>query len=115
MKIAKILPLYKNVAIDQFGNYNPTSILPVISKVVEKIVHNRLVDYLSENKLYSKRQFGFCPRRSTELAVDLLCDDIRKNVDSKLLTGCVFIDFSKAFDITSHANLLQKLDVLRMF
>ena len=49
-KIAKILSLYKNGATDQLGNYRPISILPVISKVVEKIVHNLLVDYLSENK-----------------------------------------------------------------
>ena len=46
-KIAKILSLYKNDATDQFGNYRPISILPTISKVVEKIVHNRLADYLS--------------------------------------------------------------------
>ena len=45
------------------------SVLPVISKVVEKIVHNRLVDYLSQSKLLSKRQFGFRARRSTELAL----------------------------------------------
>ena len=55
-KIAKILSLYKNGATDQLGNYRPISILPVIPKVVEKIVHNLLVDYLSENKevLYMK-------------------------------------------------------------
>ena len=45
------------------------SVLPVTSKVVEKIVHSRLVDYLSESKLLSKRQFGFRVRRSTELAL----------------------------------------------
>ena len=58
----------------------------------------------------NKRQFCFCARRFTELAVTLLCDDIRKNADSKVLTGCVFIDFSKAFDTISHAKLLLKLN-----
>ena len=109
-KIAKILSLYKNGATDQFGNYCPILILFVISKVVEKIVHNWLVGYLSENKLLSKCQFGFRAKRSTELVVTLLCDDIRKNPDSKLLTGCVFIDFSKAFGTISHAKLFQKLN-----
>ena len=109
-KIAKILPLSKNGASDQFGNYHPISILPVISKVVEIIIQNRLVDYLSDGKLLSKRQFGFRVKRSTELAITLLCDNIRKNADSKLLTGCVFIDFSKAFDTISHAYLLRKLN-----
>ena len=70
-KIEKILPLYKNGGTNQFGNYRPISILPIISQVVEKIVHNRLVDYLSENKVLSKRQFGFPARKSTELAVTL--------------------------------------------
>ena len=49
---------------------------------------NLYIDYLSESKLLSKGQFGFCGRRSTELAVTLLCDDIYKNADFKLLTGC---------------------------
>ena len=109
-KIAKILPLHKNGATDQFVNYRPISILPVMSKIAEKIVHNRLFDYLSESKLLLKRQFGFRAKRSTVLVVTLLCNDIRKNADSKLLQGCVFIDFSKTFDTISHAKLLRKLN-----
>ena len=113
-KIVKIWPLYKNGATVQFGNYRPISILPVISKVPDKIIRNRLVDYLSESKLLSKRQFGFRARRSTELAITLLCDNFCKNVDSKQLTGCVFIDFSKAFDTVSDVKLLQKLNAFRI-
>ena len=67
-----------------------------------------MVDYLSESKLLSKCQFGFCGRRSTELGVTLLCDHICKSADSKLPTGCVFTDFSRALDTISHAKLLQK-------
>ena len=58
----------------------------------------------------SAKRFGFRVKRSTEPAVTLLCDDFRKNANSKLLTGCVFTDFSKAFDTISHAKLLQKLN-----
>ena len=101
------LYLYENGATDQFENYRPISVLPVISKVVEEIVHNRLADYLSDSKLLLKRQFGFRARRSTD-------DDIHKNTDSKLLSECVFIDFSKAFDTISHAKLLQKLNAYRI-
>ena len=101
---------YKNGATNQFGNYHLISILPIISKVVEKIVHNQLVDYLSESKLILKPQFSFHVKRSTELAVTLLCDNICKNANSKLLTGWVFIDFSKAFDTVSNTKLLQKLN-----
>ena len=68
-----------------------------------KVIHNWLVDYLSESQLLSKRQFRFRVRRSTKLAVTLLCDDSRKNAKSKRFTGCVFVGFSKAFD-TSKAT-----------
>ena len=102
-----ILPLYKNGPTNQFRNYRPISILPVLSK---KIVHSRLVDYLSESKLLSKPQFSFLAKRSTELVITSLYDDIRKNADSKLLTGFVFIDFNKAFDTISYAKPLQKLN-----
>ena len=112
-KIAKILPLYKNDATNQFGNYCPIPMLPIIFKVIEKIIHNWMVDYLSDCKLLT-HQFGFCARRSTELAATLLWDSIRKNADSKLLTRLVFIDFSKEFDTISHTKLLQKLNVYRI-
>ena len=113
-KIAKTLPLYKNGATSQFGNYHPISILAKISKVVEKIVRHRMVDCLSESKLLLTCQFGFCATRSTELTVTLLCNDICTSADSKLLTGCVFIEFSGAFDNISHAKLMQKLNTFRM-
>ena len=101
-KISKILPLYKNGATNTFENYRPIS---VIFKVVGKIIHNRLVDYLSEIKLLSNLKFGICAKRSIKLSVTLICDDIRKNADSKLL---LFIDFKIAFDIISRTKLLQK-------
>ena len=101
-KIAKILPLYKNSATNTFENYRPIS---VIFKVVARIIHNRLVDYLSEIKLLSNCKFGIYAKMSTKLSVTLICDDIRKNADSKLL---LFIDFKIAFEIISHTKLLQK-------
>ena len=85
------------------------STLHVISKVVEKIVHNKFSDYLSESKLLPMRHFGLLAKRSTQLVISLICENICKKADSKLLTGCIFIDFSKVFDTISHAKILQKL------
>lgn len=108
-KTANTIPLHKSSLTDKFENYCPISVLPTLSKIIEKIVHARLSEYLAEHNLLSKFQFGFLAKRSTELAVTLLCDDIRRNADNKMLTGCIFIDFSKAFDTLSHAKLLLKL------
>ena len=80
-----------------------------MAKIAEGIVQKRLFDHLSEQNLLTKQQFGFRHNRSTELAATPFTDDIRKHVDYKNLVGCVFIDFSKAFDTLSHAKLLTKL------
>ena len=80
-----------------------------MSKVIEKIVHKQLMNFLEENKLLSTRQFGFRPQMSTDLAATLLLDDIRKSVDKGQLVGALFVDLSRAFDTISHSNLLTKL------
>ena len=108
-KMAKVIPLHKNGPADNFENYRPISTLAVVSKIIEKIVHTNLVKFLNDNMLLSNQQFGFRSKRSTELAATLFIDDIRRHADNKMLVGCVFIDFSKAFDTLSHAKLLQKL------
>ena len=101
-KAAKIIPLHKSGSKTNFDNYRRISVLPIVSKVIEKIVHRQLMNFLDENKLLSTRQFGFRANMSTELAATLLLDDIRRNV-------AVFVDLSKAFDTISHSKLLTKL------
>ena len=109
-KAARLTPIYKSGSTDNIENYHPISALPVLSKVLEQIVHSQLNDYLKANNLLWKYQFGFREKRSTELAEALFTDDVRRLVDNKmLLVGCIYIDFSKAFDTVSHAKLLQKL------
>ena len=102
-KVAKISPLLKSGSTTNFDNYRPISILSLVSKVIEKIVHKQFMKFLDENKLLSTRQFGFREKMSTELAATLLLDDVRKNVDKGKLVGAVFIDLRKAFDTISHS------------
>ena len=91
------------------SNYRPISILPVLSKIIESVMHSQLMHYFSKNKLFSTQQYGFRPNRSTELAALELMD---RNIDNMNKSRCpinIYVDLSKAFDSLDHNILLSKL------
>ena len=102
---------YKSEERSLLDNYRPISILPVLSKVFERVIHRQLYAYLEQNDLLSKNQFGFRTKSSTQHAVTKLLDPIRQNMDKGLMTGAVFVDLRKAFDTVDHARLLSKLTI----
>ena len=108
-KHAKITPIHKSGTLENPDNYRPISVLPALSKILEKAVHQQLISYLEKHNLLSDKQFGYRKYRSTELAVNLFVDDIRKSIDDGKLVGALFVDLSKAFDTISHSTLLAKL------
>jgi hypothetical protein len=108
-KTAKIVPIHKGEKREIAGNYRPISLLPIVSKLMEKMVHRQLITYLEKNNLLTNIQFGYRASRSTELATTLLLDSIRKEMDAGKLVGTLYIDLSKAFDTVGHAVLLSKL------
>ena len=73
---------------------------------MEKAVHEQLMQYLEENKVLSKTQFGYRKGRCTELATLFLTDEISKEIDNGKMVGALFIDLSKAFDTLSHSILV---------
>ena len=78
------------------SEYRPISVLPVLSKLFEKVVYHRIYSYLTEHNLIDKRQYGFRENHSTELAITTIDDELFRNFDNKLITCSLFLDLSKS-------------------
>ena len=107
-KIACIIPLFKGGEKDEPTNYRPISLLPIFSKLFEKVIETRFVKFLNKKKLICPHQFGFRKHHSTELAVVEIQNMLLKNMDEKKLTRTIFLDLAKAFDTIDHSILLKK-------
>ena len=109
-KEAKVSPLHKNGPIEEINNYRPISILPVLSKALEKHVSDSLTLYLNENNLLHKTQSGFRPHHSCETALNFMTDSWLNAIDDGKMIGVVLVDFKKAFDLVDHDILMSKLE-----
>ena len=86
-KISKIIPLYKKGDHSLLTNYRPISLLSTISKVFERIIYDRMYEYLNENNLLAKEQYGFRKNHSTEYAAISLVDHISKQMEHGKTSG----------------------------
>jgi len=110
LKIAKVIPLYKGDSKFIVSNYRPVSVLPVFSKILEKLMYTRLFSFINKNNLLYKLQFGFRPEHSTCLALISLIDKITDALEKGDFVLGLFLDFSKAFDCINHEILYLKLE-----
>jgi hypothetical protein len=111
LKIAVVTPIFKSGNKSNADNYRPISVLPIINKIVERVIHRRLLSFCCDHlKLLYSHQFGFRERSNTANAALELCSMIQKGVDEKKIVSVVFMDLKKAFDIVDHEILLEILE-----
>ena len=110
LKIANVVPIYKGGDDSIFSNYRPVSVLPIFSKLLERLMYNRLLSFINKHNLLYDFQFGFRQGHSTAMALVTIVDRISEALDKGKCVIGIFLDFSKAFDTVDHKILLSKLN-----
>ena len=110
LKSACVIPIFKGGSRMDVSNYRPVSLLPILSKILEKLMQSRLMTFLTDNKILYEHQFGFQKDKSTSMAVLDMCNKITDSFENKEVACNIFLDFAKAFDTVNHSILLSKLN-----
>lgn len=109
LKMASVLPLYKKDDTKNIENYRQISILSILSKILERVVYNRIESFLDKHKVLTDSQHGFRKRKSTETACCHLMEFVYSNLDKSQYVVSLFFDLSAAFDTVNHQFLIDKL------
>ena len=110
IKMARVLPIYKQGSKSELANYRPISILPFFSKFYEKVLYDRLFSYIKQKNILYPLQHGFQPAHSTSMSLIDIQDKISAAIDNNEYSLGIFLDLAKAFDTVDHKILLTKLE-----
>ena len=109
-QLARVCPVLKKGDPTQAANYRPISLLPVVSKTLERVVHDQLQTYLETRPdILPMQQFAYRRAHSCEDALSFCIDSWQRALDNGQYVAVAFLDMSKAFDCVRHNTLLMEL------
>ena len=109
LKLAKIVPVYKDDDESCASNYRPISVLSIFNRIFEKLRYQRLTKFIIKHNILMNSQYGFSGGHNTQHAVLDIVNSVQSNMNSGKFTSGPFIDLKKAFDTVDHYILLQNL------
>jgi hypothetical protein len=113
-KQSKIIPLHKSGDKKDPTNYRPISLVAVLSKPLEKHIEKHIRNHFTTYNLLHENQSGFRKDHSCHTALTNMVEQFYTNIKDEQLTGAIFADFAKAFDVIDHKLLLKKLDKYKL-
>jgi retron-type reverse transcriptase len=108
-KMSKILPVPKIPNPGELRDYRPIRVPPTLSKALEFVMRNQMIQFIDENWLLSPCQYGFRSGHSMATALLKITNDIQRDCDRRLVTFLLLLDFSKVFANVRHSLLLKNL------
>ena len=111
-KLARISPIPKIQLPVELKDYRPVFILPILSKICERVVLEQITNFIEKKLIYHHYQSGYRKNNLTEVLLAKLRDDIKKAVKASEITLAVFTDYSKAFDTIDFSVLIEKMHTL---
>ena len=110
-KKSKVIPLHKKDDLLNPKNFRPVAIVPILSKILERVVFNQIIAYLNDNELLHPNHHAYRAQHNTTTALIQMYDGWLQAVESGHMAGVCLLDMSAAFDVVDHNILTKKLSL----